>query len=935
MLTLLALASFAGAETPSPPTETRAPEPAARAPFSGIVYDETGLPIVGVSLVVAGQPGEATTDENGAFTLDAPVGTLDLVVSRAGFTPYTMTAVDVPAEGLTGVEIILALERASEELTISAVSKAGGTATLLRERKESAAVTDGVGAEQMSRSGDSDAASALKRVNGLTVIGGKYVYVRGLGDRYSSTLLNGSTLPSPEPEKRVVPLDLFPTSLLDSVVIQKTFSPDMPAEFGGGVVEIRTRRIPETPIFSATVSGTWAGGTTLQEADVAASGPTDFLGFGKEWRALPTVITDAADRGPLKAGGIFSEDGFTAEEMETFGESIENRWSLTPRTLPPEFGLNVSGGRRWKLGGVELGALAGLVFSNGWDVEDGTQTLYSSGDAGLEARRITTFVETTNRIRLGGMASLGLAWGEEGSLTSTTLLNRNSAATSLTYDADDPAGSNDTRSTRLAWEEQQLFVEQVEAIVPIGPVKLEGRYALALADQAEPDRREYTYLATDDGYVLSQRGSWSDIYYGGLADTNHDGGLDATWRITRDAGDISLKVGGKALVRERTSSVRRFNYQFKGSEGIDISAPIEEVIIPENIGKEDDNDLGYLEIEENTTRADDYVAGQTILAGYLMGDVPWTQRVRMLAGARVEQSRQSVETYEIFSADTAPILADVENVDVLPAATFTFGVGPNAIPNAMQIRVGYGRTLSRPELRELSEVAYYDYRSGRLLYGNPELSRATIENVDARWEWYPSAGETLSAGGFFKYFDSPIESVVAVSAVSGSVGTFANATSATNFGGEVDLRKRLDFINSNLYDFYVAGNVSVIASQVDLSETDGNQTSSERPLQGQSPWVVNAQLSYENPDWRTNIAVLYNVFGPRIVQVGTAGIPDVYELPVHRLDLVVTQGLSSHWSVRAKGTNLLAWPSRERTGDLISKETRDDVSAGLSVTWTP
>ncbi|MDP2313470.1 MAG: carboxypeptidase regulatory-like domain-containing protein [Pseudomonadota bacterium] len=920
-----------------PPPPPAPPEPASvvTGTLSGVVLDETGLPVNRAHVVVRGQPGETLTDDDGAFRIVVPVGAADVAVLRVGFAPQTLAALPVSAEGGGPIEVVLALEQTGDELTVASSPQPGGTVALLRERKESAAVTDVVGAEQMSRSGDTDAATALKRVNGLTVIGGKYVYVRGLGDRYSATLLNGSTLPSPEPEKRVVPLDLFPTALLDSVVIQKTFSPDIPAEFGGGVVQIRTRRIPEAPIFSVTLSGAWVGGTTFEQAQVGTSGPTDFFGFGNASRALPDSILTASERGPLKTGGIFSEDGFTAEEMEAFGEAIPSRWALSTRTLLPDVGLNVSAGRTWALGDVRLGALAGFVFSNAWDVEDGFQTLYSSGDAGLEERRHTTFVETSNRVRLGGMLSLGLSWGEDAGLTSTTLLNRNSTATALQYDADDPTGSNDTRGTRTGWEEQQLFVEQLELTVPVGPVTLDARYALALANQAEPDRREYTYLATDEGYVLSQRGSWNDLYYGSLADTNHDGGLDVTWRIPRDAGDLSLFAGAKVLARERSSAIRRFNFQFQGSDGIDLGAPIDEVLTEENIGAEDQGDLGYLELEENTSRADDYTAGQTILASYVMGDVPWTKRFRTLAGVRIERSRQTVETFELFDTDGTPIVADVTTVDALPAATLTFGIGPRDVPDAMQIRVGYGRTLSRPELRELSEVAYYDYRSGRLLYGNPDLQRATIENLDARWEWYPSAGESVSAGGFFKYFDQPIESVVAVSAVSGSVGTFANATSATNVGGELDLRKRLDFLDRNLFDFYVSGNVSVIASRVDLSETAGNQTSTDRPLQGQSPWVVNAQLSYENPDWRTNIAALYNVFGPRIVSVGTAGIPDVYELPVHRLDVVVTQGIGPHFSVRAKGSNLLGWPSREQTGDRISEETRDAWAAGLSVTWAP
>lgn len=893
--------------------------------ITGVVTESDGRPLPGVRLFVRGADVEVQTDAKGAFQLALPGGIWDVSAVRAGYATETAPVEVVAHEDRT---VAIDLEKAGlqlDDLRITAPRITGGTASLLDERQDASTVSDVLGAEQMARSGDSDAASALRRVTGLTVIGGKYVYVRGLGDRYSATLLNGSTLPSPEPEKRVVPLDLFPTSLMEAVVIQKTFSPDRPAEFGGGVVEVRTRSIPQEPVLQLSVSGAWASGATLSESPFGDTGPKDWFGFGSDHRALPGPLADASAENAIKAGGIFSEDGYSADELETYGEMIPNRWGLQPRTLPPDFGLSASAGGRIPVGPVELGALAGFVFSNGWDVDEGYQSLFSSSGNGLEEKRRTTFVETQNRIRLGAALALGAEW-EQGSLTSTTLLMRSSTGTALVYDADDPTGSNDTHNVRIGWEEQQLLFQQLAAEVGFGEVDLAVRYAGALALRDEPDRREYTYIDAEDGLVLSQRGSWSQILYTELEDTTHDVGAD----LTVPVAGASLKAGGLYVLRHRTSTTRRFGYQFQGSEGIDLAAPIEDVIVPENIGAEETGDPGYLELEENTTSSDDYAADQVLAAGYLMGDVPWTRRIGTLVGVRVERSTQQVSTFELFDTSQTPVAADLTTTDVLPAVTLTWGIGPTEEPERMQIRAGYGRTLSRPEFRELSEVAYYDYRSGRLLYGNPDLQRATIDNLDLRWEWYPREGESLSAGLFYKYFDHPIESVVVVSAVSGSAGSFANATSATNFGAELDLRRRLDVANLT-----IAANTSFVASQVDLSDTEGNQTSDERPLQGQSPWVVNAQLSYDDLDRRTSIGVLYNVFGPRIVDVGTAGIPDTYEMPVHRVDLVASQGLGPHWQIRAKGTNLLDWPARKRTGEKISEETRDGWSAGLQLTWTP
>ncbi|MBN1337056.1 MAG: TonB-dependent receptor [Deltaproteobacteria bacterium] len=902
----------------------------------GTVTDRSaGVPLADVRLFVRGAGAAATTAADGTGSLTLPAGTWEVTAIRAGYEAHTQTVRVVPGEARS---LSFSLEKIGlvlSDLTITAPRITGGTASLLDERKEAAAVSDVLGAEQMTRAGDSDAAAALKRVTGLTVIGGRYVYVRGLGDRYSSTLLNDSALPSPEPEKRVVPLDLFPTALIEAIVVQKTFSPDRPGEFGGGVVEIRTRSIPETPVLSLGVSGTWVGGATLSDARVAPSGPTDWLGVGAGWRALPAEVAEASAEQPLKSKGIFSDLGYSPEELERYGEMIPNRWTHEARTLPPDLGLTASAGRRWKVGEAELGALGALVYSNAWNVEEGVRTVYAAGLDRLQVARRTAFVDTSNRVRVGGALSLGLDWRDVVRFSSTTLINRASQGTALRWTWDDPEGSSDTYNERIDWVEQQLAFEQLALDVDLGRVEAAARYALAFATRLEPDRREWTYLDTEEGLVLSQRGGWNDIQYQTLDDTTRDLRLDLAWHLPRVGHDTVIKVGGARASRDRASTVRRFSYGFKGTEGIDLTAPIDQVIVPSNIGAEEEGDPGYLQIEENTANSDDYTASQSLRGAYGMIDAAWTSRLRTLAGLRYEHSVQGVTTFELFDTSKEPVEATLESRDVLPAATVTIGLGNAADPDGMLLRAGYGRTLSRPEFRELTEVAYYDYRTGRSLYGNPDLERATIDNLDLRWEWYPRAGESLSVGAFFKYFDHPIESVVAVSAVSGSLGTFDNATSATNLGAELEFRQRLDALLPLLEDVYASSNVSLISSKVDLSDTEGNQTSEERPLQGQSPWVVNAQLSYENPDVRTSVSLLYNAFGPRIVEVGKSGIPDAYEEPVHRVDMVATQGFGPHWQVRLKVSNLLDWPSRQTVAGNVTEETRDGRSVGLSLTWTP
>ncbi len=901
----------------------------------GTILSDRGIPLPGARVYTVDVQGTALTDSAGRFSLALPPGVYTLYADAPGFDTTRLDAVPVTAGGEAEVAFELwESVKGGADVVVTGSAVVGGTAQLLAERRAAATVTDSVGATQMARAGDSDAASAMRRVTGLTVVGGKYVYVRGLGDRYSATLLNGSTLPSPEPEKRVVPLDLFPTSLLEAVVIQKAFSPDLPAEFGGGVVQIRTRGIPNKGFFSLGLSGGYVHGTTFGEGLSGVRGPTDYLGLGRAFRALPPSIAETSE--PLKAAGMFSETGFTSEELAAFGEALPNHWSIDPRQLPPDVGGTIAFGDRFTIGSVDVGGQLGVVYNNAWSQDDGNRKVYSASDGVLELKRETTYTETRNTIRVGGALSLGAEWGADSTLVSTTLLNRNSVATAAVYDADDPTATTDTRTSWVDWIEQQLLFEQVAGSIRVGGLVFTPRYAYAEATGVEPDRREYTYTLAEDGtYYLSQFGGSNDILYGNLRDRTHDGTLEIGLPVRLQGGSGMLKVGGGLVDRVRTGGTRRFSYEFHGSQGIDLSLPADEIFVASNIGASETGDPGWLELEEVTSNSDDYTATARIANGYFMADLPWVRRFRSSLGVRVEQSTQNVATFENFDADLEPVVAELATTDVLPAANLTFGVGKGDGAETMLVRLGYGRTVSRPELRELSEVSYFDYRTGRLYFGNPELERALIDNVDLRWEWYPSASESLSLGAFYKHFADPIESVVAVSAVSGSVGTFANATAATNLGGEIDVRQGLGVISPALSEFYVAGNAAYIYSRVNLEGTDGNQTSDVRPLQGQSPYIVNLQFGYDHDATRSNATLLYNVFGPRIVEVGTAGIPDTFELPVHRLDLVLTQGIGDHWKLRAKGGNLLNWPSRKRTGTAISEEETGGWSAGLGLTWTP
>lgn len=906
-----------------------------------IVSEADGLPLRGARVFVRGRSDEAVTDADGRFSIPLPIGTWELSIVAGGHAAQAIPDVAITEGDPTAVSIALVpAGLALEDFMVRAPKVTGNTAALLDDRRDAAGVTESIGAEQMKKSGDSNAAAALRRVTGLTVIGGRFVFVRGLGDRYSATLLNGSTLPSPEPERRTVPLDLFPTSVLESVVVQKTFSPDRPAEFGGGIVQIRTRTMPTSPIFQ--VSGTlgYTSGSTFTRVPSGARGPTDVLGFGRKFRELPAEIQALGGK-PIEPRGLLNPDGMEDDEIERLGESFANRWDTQDTTTPPDGSLQISWGDSWQVGGKHgprIGTLLGLNWGLGTDVADGIRNVYSVSDGETVLQRATTYRELTQRVLLGGIGVVGASWGKEHEISSTTLLNRISEYGAGLYDADDPTSDSDKRATALTWTEQQLLFEQLAGHHVLSkdyPALLDWRYAFSEARRWEPDRREYTYARGVDGYYASTTGSWNEITDGALADRNHDVGLDVTlpfWHKREDAGLV--KIGGLVMARDRSSDLRRFGYQIRGAD-IDLARPLGEILTPENIGATDEEDGSYLYLTEIQVSTDDYTARQRMFAGYGMVEIPFFKRFQLMTGARVEASTQTVSTFQLNNPELTPVDTRLATIDALPAATLSIAVGPGDKRDDMLVRMGYGRTVSRPEFRELAPVPYVDARTGTIVFGEPGLKRALIDNVDVRWEWYFKPGQSVSVAGFYKHFNAPIETVALPIAGSNTSQTLRNAESARNFGVEADFRLGWGIFHPKLTDMYIAGNAAYIDSRIVVGNaTDSIDTNSERPLQGQSPWVVNAQLGYDNPDLGVSVSLLYNVFGPRITDVGQQGIPDTYEMPVHRLDLVALAPLTKGFQAQFRATNLLDWPVRQQTGGALAQEERQGVSLRLGLQWS-
>lgn len=918
-----------------PPAETARPK-TARALIEGRTLDgRDGAPVSGVRIFARalshdegpGDVPEARSDAAGRFTLKLAPGRYELTAIHPEHA--TARVPDVKLTTAHSARVVVRLHPAAQQLedyVVRAPRITGSTVGLLDRRRAAAEVTDVLGAEQITKSGATHAAAALRRVTGITVVGGRYVYVRGLGERYASTLLNGATLPSPEPDRRVVPLDLFPAATLESVVIQKSYSPRMPGEFGGGTVQLRTRSYPRDLSASIKLSAGALTGTTFANGLSGSGGSLDWLGVDGGTRALPADVKAASQNNKLDVGDLFS-GGLTPQQLQRLGRLLPNRWSTQRSKVWPAFSLTGTLGDSFQLGSHRAGVLAALTYRNRPQVLRRKLAFTSVGRGGrLEVMNRYDWESLDDRITLGAILTGGIELAEGHDIKLTSIVDRITDDEARLYQGSNGDVGAVIRVARLQWVERMLAVEQLAghhhwkgSLRP----ELSWRYTFSLAKRDEPDRLEMRYdqePSPSREWLLSNRPEGNQRLFSALVEYDHDLRFDGAlhtelWRPT------TFRGGGALVVKSRNVDTRRFRFERRGPDTL-AELPPDQVFAADNITPQ------RFQLDETTRATDNYAAEQQLWAAYLLAETKLHPALTLKAGARLEGSRQFVRTFELFNPSGKEIRAELGTIDPLPSLAMTW-----RFAEKMLARASYGRTVSRPSFRELSPAPRVEVTGGWEVVGNPKLSRATIDNVDVRWEWYPDRGESISAGAFYKHFADPIEMTVQSGAQ--LFMSFQNARAAHNVGVELELRKSLRFVHRWLRDVYVAANGALIYSRIALRNVAGSvQTSSERALQGQSPYVVNVQLGYDNADTATSGSLLYNVYGPRIAQVGALGAPDIYEQPFHRVDAVFRQGLPGAFAVTLKAKNLINPRMRFKQGSVLTDTFRRGRSFTVALSKT-
>jgi hypothetical protein len=868
-----------------------------------IVDETTAQPLSGVQVYVEGTRLGTITDINGRYLiLNVASGTHDVVAEMIGFGKKTVTGVVVENDATISLDISLA-PRAIEmdAITVSAEREQGSTAFLLDQRAGSVSLMDAVGEAEIRKAPDSDAADVAKRMTGVTVSSGKYVFIRGLGERYSQTSLNGSPLPSPEPEKEVVPLDLFPAGFLESLTTQKSYTPDQPADFSGGSVQIRTKDFPDRFAIRLGMSTSFNTESQFQDDFIRyAGGGTDWLGLDDGTRDIPAVAGRLL--GDVREGGRLPAD---EPGLITVGESLrdaQRRFAPDFRNTPLNRSFDLSiGGRSGAFSNGEIGYSVAGSYSDSYTrlVDEKERKwraeAFDSVTADLATPNVDyDFTRGTRNIAWGVIGNFALKPNPNHKFSLRTTVNLNTDDEGRTY-----SGENGEDIGGMVRNERSRFVQRLMVWGQLSGEhrlfwnsKLDWRTTLARADRDEPFLRETIYLQENDGsfrlldFTESGRYFWSE-----LVDDDRSAELDWRFPFTVFSREAAVKFGAAYRDRTRDFGARRLNWRFQGSTIEDLDSSLESgTIVASTPG------TGQFAIDEVVEPGDVYDADDERVAGYLMLELPVTRKLNAILGARVETYNLALNSRTRFGIDST--VASVDATDLVPAVSLVY----SALEN-LQIRAAASRTLDRPEFRELAPFQFTEATSLRQLKGNPELVPAEIVGGDLRVDWFPGIGELISVGGFYKTLTDPIEQVFIAAA--SSAYSFQNAEKATLVGVELDVRVRADRFAGFLENVSLQGNFSWIDSEVSVKRGGIFQpTNLKRPLEGQAPYVLNVGVDYAGLSG-VQAALFFNRFGKRITAAGGSGLPDIYEQPRNALDGTFSFPLRPGVRVKLKGTNLL------------------------------
>ena len=886
---------------------------------NGQGLSEVGVQIVGTTL------GTMSAIEGRYAVPNIPAGTVTIQVRRIGYAPKTVTGILLNA-GQT-LEQNITMQPATVQLQVvqtTATAERGTVNEALDQQRTATGIVSSVTSEQISRSPDSDAAQAVQRVSGVTVQDGKYVAVRGLGERYTTASLNGARIPSPEPEKRIVPLDLFPSDLLQTITTSKTFTPDQPGDFTGAQVDIKTREFPARRQITYTFKTGYNSGTTGSNILVAPrAGGERFAWVGNK-RNLPWLLASV---------GNFQSVNLNQGDKNLLINTFRNSWSPVDERAQPNVSTAISIGGNDAVFGHRIGYVGSGTYSLVQDQKTHqVRALADRGSTPGSTREIDRFEGTTgsSSVLWGGLLNLSTLLGANTRLTLNNTYNRTSD-----NDARMEFGSLENEGVRahidrLQYVERSVRSNQLAAEHQIGTRhRIDWSATSSAVTRDEPDRSEFVSVidpsATDESAPLlwlSTGNQGAVRTFSTLDESSGEGRLNYQLTFPWHGREHSVRIGGLYRATNRDADSRAFSISAAGLGESVRALPPEQLFD----GRFTQGAMTVFDLAP-LGQGGSYEARDRLSAGFAMTEIGLTDRIRVIGGARFEQDKLHVGAASTLGT---PVETDKNWTDVLPSAAINV-----RLTDDQSLRLSLSRTLARPEYRELSPVISRDVIGGDNIQGDPALDRTRIANADLRWEWYPNAGEVVSVALFGKQFDKPIERVYRPVGSGAHTVFYINADGADNYGVELELRKNMGFVAAPLNPVTLFTNLTVMESKIELGETTASATNKNRRMVGQAPYVINAGLTYARPSGSTSATLLFNRTGERIDAAGDQPLPDVIEQPRTALDFSLRFPIFSTLSGRFDARNLLDDEFETIQGTVVRESFRTGRGFQLGLVWRP
>lgn len=872
--------------------------------IKGVVIDQKSKEtLIGAVVTVDGTNVKAITNIDGNFLIDGMKKdkTYTLYINYVGYKTQKIDGVQ--AKDADQVIALQPDEQQLKEVTVTAVERRNTDAAMIQVAKNSPVIVSNVSAQEISRTQDTNAGEVIRRVPGVSLIDDKFVMVRGLSQRYNNVWVNGGAVPSSEADSRAFSFDIIPSSQIDNLTIVKSPTAEYPADYSGGFIIVNTKEIPAENSFNIAVGGNWNTSSAFKDFSYSKGSGTDFLGFDNGLRNLNGGIH--ADLNPqLDANG----KPVSVYATSLLGNGFNNDWLIKNKKPLGDLKLAASLNQRWMLGGRTLGMLAALNYTNEYrtyeNMENNLYGIYDVANDKPNYLRHSVDDQYNNNVRLGAMLNFTFLSKDGNHKYQLKNIFNQLATSRYTWRDGVSAQSNLERSAEYYYRSRTTYNGQLTGKHTFTSDALDWSIGYAYANRHLPDRRRYLIDdALESGVYALSTGNDISREWTQLDEHILSLGVNDKHHFKFGNFEPDLQVGAYGEYRSREYQTRNFIYNWNVSDN-NMPSDFRHSDIPTLLSSEANMGYDKLYLLEEKQMRNNYRGHNTLGAGYLALSLPFG-KLGIHAGVRFEHNDMELisnsRDYEKSESSR-----HYKTDDVFPSLNTTY-----KISDQHQVRLSYGRSINRPEFREVSSSVYYDFDLASNVQGNTELKNCYVDNLDLRYEWYPSRGELISLAVFYKHFDSPIEWTYTVAGGTDLIYSYKNAKSANNYGVELDIRKNLGFIG--LKDFSWSFNGALIKSKVQFEKGAKEE---DRPMQGQSPYLINTGIFYKNEPLKMDIALLYNRIGKRIIGVGrsegstgddsNSRVPHSYEMPRNTIDFSLAKKFGEHLELKLNVRDLLA-----------------------------